>query len=1079
MIQTGNNDALKNVLLKSYNIHSGAGCTIEYDMNSMINDPVITGTRTIVETSPFKKLFPIDSIANPNRPNAAGVKYYILGDIIPKEYVNQRFMTSPKDYRLYIPGEDLVYKYYLSALGDGSTSEGVSISYPKKAFVNKITVKFEISHSIPLSFNVYGTTYGGSETLLKSGTSSNIKAFESTKTFDEGTVSIYYTGSGWSFSESDLNTSQHVELSGVKLSFVAASDKYVGVIEVAPKYVIDVSDSIKDFTVNKESSADVEDVIPVGYINANTLTLNLNTYNKDRLLAKSFDKMNTSFESGLIYFYKMAIVKPYIKVYHSLGLYGSSDKYDKIPQGTFFMDSSDISAFGDFTINALDGAKILQEVIPQDALCENYAATAIIRRMLDNVGFTNYNFNLNGDTESSIISPNFWWTDDQKTVWEHLQEICRDSQITAVFDENNVLQFYSRDYLYGKTSADWTMHHEKNGEYLPNIIDFSKKDLPSGNKVKINWSTPQKTIADGTGTPIWQAPTSLLAAFSLQSDIPQSATAGDYISLSGIFTDDSSKDYYMNTFTGFFLINSEVIEFDAMQYHYKLAGSSTWETPVDITSSSDILKYNSLTDSNPANFQPTGKYRIKTRGALNTNGNVRHSASTSNILAAWTVGGTEFYTSGSINPSFSAKMVYTPDTVNKDNINQKGLFTITNKSKVSNHFEIAHKEFPALTTQTTSAIKYYTMGTTMFFDNPIDQPKATGGFAFFVSSGGNNMYFLQIRTTAATNALENQKDIKIYKLLNGRLISLADSQKTNTEITNIYGKIPYKIDISVESTSTRNIITAYVNGNKIVATDTQSSGNSLVPFSSRLGLMSIEGTSSFDYVYGLDLTEAEYKKNTVYSIYSGQYSDPVLKFVFGTRALDVSSVGTLNSAVEDFGPIAREIRKDLVRFDTRPTYPLIPSLGINEFASLLGYRLSPFGAEMYTMNNSGMFTPLSDGQSASYFVVGKTLSKSSQLEYKNYDVNKYTSQEPILFEPVWVQTEGDVKNLADWIKTQWSKRQMVVTLKVFGNPMISVGDLIEIDYNYQEIPTGQKFIVNNVTQTFDGGVETNIVCRTI
>ena len=90
----------------------------------------------------------------------------------------------------------------------------------------------------------------------------------------------------------------------------------------------------------------------------------------------------------------MTEVKPYVKVFHSQGLLGSSDKYDKVPQGTFYMDSSDISEFGDVTFKCLDGAKILQEIIPQDAVCEKYAATAIISRMLDNVGFTNYNFNL-------------------------------------------------------------------------------------------------------------------------------------------------------------------------------------------------------------------------------------------------------------------------------------------------------------------------------------------------------------------------------------------------------------------------------------------------------------------------------------------------------------------------------------------------------------------------------------------------------------------------------------------------------------------------------------------------------------
>ena len=102
----------------------------------------------------------------------------------------------------------------------------------------------------------------------------------------------------------------------------------------------------------------------------------------------------------------------------------------------------------------------------------------IVSRMLDNVGFTNYKFNLNGTEEHSIISPIYWWTDDTKTVWEHLQDICRDSQMTAVVDENNVLQFYTRDYLFDNSrSIAWTFRYNPDGNKLANIISFTKQDL--------------------------------------------------------------------------------------------------------------------------------------------------------------------------------------------------------------------------------------------------------------------------------------------------------------------------------------------------------------------------------------------------------------------------------------------------------------------------------------------------------------------------------------------------------------------------------------------------------------------------
>lgn len=1075
MIATGNNAALEELFKTSSNIKSHAGCTIEYNINSMVNDPVVNvGAATqSVETTPFKKLFPVDTIVKANRPIGAGVRYYIIGDIVSGDWANPKLPVYPPNTRLYIPGADLTYKYYVSPKGDGFRTDSVSVSYPKKVFVNKITAKFEISHSEPASFSIYATPYGGSETLLKSGNGTNIKDFSTTKTYDEGVVSIYYTGSGWSFSESDLNTSAHIELSSVKLSFVAASNEYVGVIELAPKYVIDVTDDIVNFSINKESTADVKDSLPVGYVNSNTLQLDLSTYNKSALRVKSYDKESSSFESNIIYFYKMAEVKPYLKVYHPGGLKGTSEKYDIVPQGTFYMDSSKITEYGDFTINGLDGAKILQEILPQDALCESYSVTAILRRMLDNVGFTNYNFNLNGTSESSIMTPLYWWTDDTKTVWEHIQELCRDSQMTAVFDENNILQFYSRDYLYNQSQTKWTMHRDKSGNTLPDIIDFEKEDLPSANKIKILWYTPQKASALDANTSIWESPTSFLSAYGLAKDILSTDVAGSYMQLVPSITADYQYQMTMNTFAGFLLIDAEIIEFDAVQYAYKPAAGGNLVT-VDITSQSDLLKYNAFTDYNIGSIQPTGKYRIKTRGAYGTNGNVSHTASSESVKAAWTTGGTEFNSAFELYPSKNSKVI-TKSVTNTTKIDSKTLYTITNISKTPNHYEIAYKPFNSVTAQSGTA-QYYSFGNTfsLGIDPASGNTEACGGMAFFVNSVGTSMYYVRVRSTYLSNQTDDKKDIVIYKVLNGTLKELMAPAYTN-----IYGGVSLKMDITVKTTSTKNTINVFLNGVKFSVDDIFSPTNFAVPFSNNIGMISQKNSLSFDYVYGLDITEKAYNQNTIFTPYAGQYSDMLLKFVFGQKVLDVSGMGTIDKAVEDFGSVAREIKFDSMRFSTRPAYPQVPSLGINQFASILGYDMSPFGASIYLINNSGSWVPLSDGDKASYFVAGKTLAKSSQLEYTNYTNNEYTVQEPVIFESNWIQTEPDVKKLSDWIKTQWAKKQYVITMNIFGNPLLSVGDVIEIDYPYQGMEAGKKFLISAINQSYDGGLTTNITCRTL
>ena len=270
-------------------------------------------------------------------------------------------------------------------------------------------------------------------------------------------------------------------------------------------------------------------------------------------------------------------------------------------------------------------------------------------------------------------------------------------------------------------------------------------------------------------------------------------------------------------------------------------------------------------------------------------------------------------------------------------------------------------------------------------------------------------------------------------------------------------------------------ITVYFNGFKISATD------NTTPLSptSNIGMLSLRGDAMFDYVYGMDIKKEAYDGTTGFNIYTGKYTDETLKFIFGNILFDTTGLGSMDSAVEDFGPVAREIRYTTMRYNTRPAYPLKPSLGINDFVKILGYRMSPFGAQVYVLNNSGTYVSLADGQDATYFIAGKTLSISSQLEYTNYTTNLYTTEEPIIFESVWLQTEGDVKNLADWIKTQWSKKQVTCEVNIFANPLITVGDIVVVDYASNDLTTSQKFIVMQVNNSFDGGLTTSVTLRSI
>lgn len=652
MLQSTNTN-LKNVLKQNTSIKMDIGCYIEYNMNMLTNltSTSITGPsyKTFSNNrQPFKKLFPLDTIIKPFRPNVAGIKYAILGDMTSGDHRDPTSIDYNLNYRYYYPGLDTYYKYWVSNINDGGT---ITITYPKTIIANKVILKFEISHATPATWTIYGTPTGGSEGTLLSGTSSDIPAFAS-GVYNAGVLTIYYTGSTWTTNASLHNPNSYVSLTSIKTTFSGVSGKYIGVIEFAPIWVKDISSNLVSLSISKTSSSNSEGQLPIGLVTANSLSLNINSFNSSSMDILNYDKLNSyAFNTNKIYMYKQIQVKPYFKVYHSNGAYGSNpDQYDKIDQGIFYIDSWETSEFNEVSLIALDAAKILQETIPPTMLCENYSVTAILRRLLDSIGFTSYKFNTISN-DQSIISPNYWWSDDNKTVWQCIQELCTDTQMLGTVDENGILQFYSRDYLYSNRSDVWEFTSETHNGILPNIASLNKKDLSSANQVIVRWRSAVTSNYEQNSDVIWKSDPTFLAAAALTQDLNSTdvstydsdgnVTLAKYIYLTPVTTSDYQNQQSLYSFSGYLVVEDEIIEYDAIQYQYDALDNSGINY-IDIKSNSDLFKYRGLSKIGSENFKPTGKYRIKSRGAFGTgpstgNPGYPHRAGTDEQLNSWTV----------------------------------------------------------------------------------------------------------------------------------------------------------------------------------------------------------------------------------------------------------------------------------------------------------------------------------------------------------------------------------------------------------------------------------------------------------
>ena len=659
MITASNN--LKNIFYNNTNVRIDSGCTIEYNMNTMIDQIASATTSTdaqynsgvsyseglVVRSNPYKRLFPVDSVIKPFRPTGPGIKYYLLltspaYDTATNSFSNYRAISYPGTVasdnatfqpRIYYPGATLYYKYWVSPK---DVNADLTVTYvssgTKYALTNKIVVTFEKYHTLPTNYTI---------TITKSDNTTTVVG--PTSTPNTGKVVLYYTGSSWSTTAwaEPVSYPTPIAIKSIRVQGTnPGGGKVIGVIEVSARWVKDLSSDVSTFNISKESSASAEDILPVGVLTANSLSIDLLKYDQSALQYISHNPLTTTLDSSKTYMFKNSEIKPHFKVYHSNGAITSgSEVYDKIEQGSFFISNWSISEHGEVSVTALDSAKYLMETIAPDILCESYPVTAILRRLLDSVGYNNYNFNL-AATETSIPLVNYFWTDGSRTVWEHIQELCRDIQMNAIVDENNILQFYSRDYMYSRTTKDWNFYYDADGSILPNIINFSQNEIAGANQVKILWSTPVSTQIVGGSTSLWQSEPTFLSAGGLKNSIDSSVlemeveinSVDNYVRYQSIFN-----------FEGYFLIDSEIIEFDAIEYQYFPISGNAFSN-VWISSQSDVNKYRSLskpgfqseTKPETAYFKPTGKYRIKKRGALGTTAAFHSSSEATSMLSNWT-----------------------------------------------------------------------------------------------------------------------------------------------------------------------------------------------------------------------------------------------------------------------------------------------------------------------------------------------------------------------------------------------------------------------------------------------------------
>jgi len=1125
-------------LNKSINVSMVNGCHIEYNMNDLILNTAVTAPEGVITATltapasqggytyrPFEKLFPITSIIDPRRPKVAGVQYMILGDpSVPSTLAatgvgNANTYASSKEFgkRLYFSSTKTAYKYWVTPKASGMLLSNcvLSVSYPaaKTAATNKIVVKFETSHSKPTSWTVKLVNLAGLESLIYTGTTCP----------DSGVVNLYYNGTSWSTTE-PATVSEGVNLSGLKLQInsIDTSGGYLGIIEISARLVKDVTSILESFDISQNSSDSITGLVPVGDVTANSLRMNLNAYDRSY---EHYDKSN-AFNKAKLSMYKNIMIRPFVTV-----------ESERVNLGVFYLDSYEVDEFGEISINALDGARELQYIKPPDIVTKDMSSVAIIRRLLDSVGFTNYKFNLVA-SDNSVVTPFYWYTDPKKTVWQHIQDLCKDTQMIAVFDNNDILQFYPRGYVFDKTKSpalSFRYNNTSDGK-LANISAISIENIPTVKAIKVMYSPQTTSNYDGDGDKIYTSPVVLLGAAALLEDLPAVATAQTdaplgVIKLSPVQISGSATKLY--SYTGYLVLEKEIIEYDAIKYIYEPSIAIPGQPTVEkwITSDSDIQASQAL--AKPNTFKATGQYRIKKRNAFDVvkdNADLVHKSDTTSLQGEWTGSKWNSVTGNFTTPEpsvFTLQEVPTKSADGKDVANPNNLFFPIPRSMMTVFAPVVKSESyveagETLTKYTknteysmaTMNAKYsqasgnvidnFIIGTNMYFPlliSPKDnrstgEQRTISGIAFSLSADNKSGYFLSIASSQNSNADKSFREINFYKIVNGIPVKLSDEQKEGDSsiITGISGGKMYRVDIranySVPSGGTNKVLTLRVSiNNKSFLVVDQSPLSTLTQ---KVGLISLQGVSAFDYIYTAPITIEEFTSNNSFDPYKGFLgAESSITKTFGDFIFNQKSQQTNSTWLKEFGPVARELRRIQSRYTT-PGFPLYPSLVNNTDVTIAGASLDSFTMDVYVLNNTGSFTALANDQEKQFAIIGNSIVPADSFEYIDPTLTDADKQEQIGFDSTWIQRETEAKALSEWMRDQWSKQQKVISLETFLNPLIQIGDVIEVSYPANDlyssedssIPAGSaanKFVVLSINSAFDkdSPPTTSLACRSV
>lgn len=1058
-------------------IEVGTDVYAEWNINKYVDSAEIVVNDSIppsnddaaTDSLMISRRFPIKSVVSSGRGNLSG--YVIDGTsykTVPR-YLTQtaRSEAEWKNDTTWLWYGQSEYEYWVSSLqADNSgtlpfNTGRIVYTWTEKRPCNKILMQFQKHHAFPGNWKIYLDLSGeGNWTLISTNpvvpTSGIFSIYRQTLLADNLPGTWSATKNLWT--EEFQN---HCSIYGIKIEIdtVDIPRGRPGIIELSPRFEAKMTDYTISWDATEEAG-DQDSISPIGTPSSNTGSVKF---------SNSSDIFNEANEDSILY----GMLDENVEIRGAVTI-----NTDEVPTFNMISDAWNVEGFDQASVPLVDKSKVLQGFRCNDFLASKVSVGSALHMLFASLGLPQ--FDLIETVSKETPSMERFFTRKEQTVWEAIQEICRGLQLTATFDSSGKLKIFSREASFKKNAAaDYRFTSEETTDRVGDLFSASRDENARFNKVIVRYSPINDMSLSGSrDQQFWRGPEEWAIG---AAQIVRTINAGD-----NFFMIDPNKSEGLPRYSGKFVIEdyNRTYEFEGKLYHCK---NSTTDRYVNVRKESDYSLAIERNNGEAPRF--TGKVFLKDgqtfeRTFYSKGFGFREDWSIMEYQDE-SIDGIKLKDGAKHSPVDSAIKVST-------SYQGKKRLCIFKNQKTWDKYDRVGMKFKVKDRASRTGIVVWPQG-----------KDGASGYYFVVDPMTQNEISRQIKAGDEERDIVSAPAPEIHGFIingNGKKITLDfDNSRDYKTIPPLRVDRWSYIEVAIYRISSGFEFDVYIDGEYC---KTFRDDSLVLNRNEHAGMVFMGvGTALIDKFYVVKYPDSavlergkDSEKNSGKIVRrkdlwedrkssGGDESFKKYLKALNKRKKTKLTMFTFNGR---YYGIAREKIVEKIRYEEGVNSVDSDLYVSNNSVKVLDIEHSTFGSEITLLNESEKTQILSGetetrtvnarrGQAVWLSGKGFYIGETREVEEKDENSIDKIGLMPIEFESRWIQDYDSARDLVKWVRDGFGKNSEMYTLEVFGNPLIEVGDVVEVVWPEKGLEAGPKWAVASVATTWSGGLEASSV----